>query len=121
MNGLFGLIIMNINKAIKFCRNRAKLFEEIRLEKFDSDKEIANEVTIAGHEADLIGDFLEKMEKEIEEQLGYDDKWEFYEDEEGLHRWRRTALNGEIVGASSQGYKDKENCLENAVRNGKPV
>ena len=46
------------------------------------------------------------------------DKWEFYKDGEGLWRWRRVADNGRIVGASSQGYVNREDCVENARRNG---
>lgn len=46
------------------------------------------------------------------------DKWEFYKDSEGLWRWRRVAPNGKIVGASSQGYVNKNDCIENARRNG---
>ena len=49
------------------------------------------------------------------------DTWEFYQDHKETHhkwRWRRTAPNGRIVGASTQGYADKEECIENAVRDG---
>lgn len=46
------------------------------------------------------------------------DKWEFYTDTAGNHRWRRTAPNGRVVGSSSQGYKNKSDCLDNARRNG---
>lgn len=46
------------------------------------------------------------------------DKWEFYKDSQNLWRWRRTASNGRIVGASSQGYVNKSDCIENARRNG---
>jgi hypothetical protein len=31
-------------------------------------------------------------------------------------RWRRVAPNGEIVGASTEGYKRKVDCLANAKR-----
>jgi len=44
------------------------------------------------------------------------DKLEFYMDEAKEHRWRLTAKNGEIVGASSEGYKNKKECWENALR-----
>lgn len=50
--------------------------------------------------------------------LGGKDKWEFYEDNKGEHRWRRTASNGEKVGASSEGYSGKADCEANAKRNG---
>ena len=46
------------------------------------------------------------------------DKWEFYKDSTGEWRWRRIAANGRIVRASSQGYKNKSDCIANARRNG---
>lgn len=46
------------------------------------------------------------------------DKWEIYQDSAGEWRWRRTASNGRIVGASSQGYKNRSDCVDNARRNG---
>ncbi len=52
------------------------------------------------------------------DQSKYDkDKWEFYEDKKEEWRWRRTAPNGEIVGASCEGYKKKSDCEKNAERN----
>lgn len=50
--------------------------------------------------------------------LGDKDNWEFYKDNGNEWRWRRTASNGRIVGASSQGYVNKADCIENAKRNG---
>ncbi|UIP27749.1 DUF1508 domain-containing protein [Photobacterium sp. TLY01] len=46
------------------------------------------------------------------------DTWEFYQDNSSLWRWRRTASNGRIVGASSQGYVNRSDCVDNAKRNG---
>lgn len=46
------------------------------------------------------------------------DKWKFYEDNKGEHRWRRTASNGEKVGGLSEGYSGKGDCEANAQRNG---
>lgn len=46
------------------------------------------------------------------------DKWEFYQEAQNLWRWRRTTSNGRIVGASSQGYANKADCIENAKRHG---
>jgi len=46
------------------------------------------------------------------------DKWGFYKDSKGEWRWRRTAPNGEIVGRSSEGYKNRADCEANARRNG---
>ncbi len=45
------------------------------------------------------------------------DKWEIYKDNGGEWRWRRTASNGRIVGASSEGYYNKQDCIANAKRN----
>tara|TARA_R110002073_G_scaffold118918_5_gene259298 strand:+ start:241163 stop:241495 length:333 start_codon:yes stop_codon:yes gene_type:complete len=49
---------------------------------------------------------------------GENDKWEIYEDKGGDWRWRRTASNGEIVGAATEGYANKSDCESNAQRNG---
>jgi len=46
------------------------------------------------------------------------DKWEFYTDKAGEHRWRCTASNGEIVGAAHEGYKQAVNAKKNAQRHG---
>lgn len=46
------------------------------------------------------------------------DKWEFYKDSSDEWRWRRTASNGKIVGASTEGYKNRSDCEANARRNG---
>lgn len=46
------------------------------------------------------------------------DKWEFYQDSKKEWRWRRKASNGKIVGASTQGYVNKSDCISNAQRNG---
>ena len=46
------------------------------------------------------------------------DKCEFYKDSRDGWRWRRTAPNGRIVGASSEGYVNKSDCIANATRNG---
>jgi uncharacterized protein YegP (UPF0339 family) len=45
------------------------------------------------------------------------DHWEIYYANDGW-RWRRTASNGRIVGASSQGYSNRTDCIDNARRNG---
>jgi uncharacterized protein YegP (UPF0339 family) len=36
------------------------------------------------------------------------DKWDFYKDSAKEWRWRRTSPNGNIVGASTQGYSNKD-------------
>jgi outer membrane protein OmpA-like peptidoglycan-associated protein/uncharacterized protein YegP (UPF0339 family) len=46
------------------------------------------------------------------------DKWEFYKDHENKWRWRRTAPNGNIVGATMEGYVNKADCEGNARLNG---
>ena len=47
-----------------------------------------------------------------------EETWEFYRDENDKWRWRRTAPNGRIIGASSQGYVNKSDCVENARLHG---
>ncbi len=57
------------------------------------------------------------MSKNSEER-GEKDKWEIYKDSIDEWRWRRTAQNGRIVGAATEGYKNKSDCIDNAERNG---
>lgn len=47
-----------------------------------------------------------------------DHKWEVYKDKNDKWRWKRTAKNGSIVGASTQGYVNKSDCIDNAKLNG---
>ena len=51
-------------------------------------------------------------------EKGEKDKWEFYKDKLSDWRWRRTATNGRIVGAATEGYKNRTDCIETAKRNG---
>jgi uncharacterized protein YegP (UPF0339 family) len=46
------------------------------------------------------------------------DKWEIYEDAQGNWRWRRVAANGRIVGASTESYRSRSDCVASARRNG---
>nr|WP_162792805.1 DUF1508 domain-containing protein [Sulfitobacter sp. DFL14] len=46
------------------------------------------------------------------------DKWKIEKDRAGEWRWNRTARNGQIVGASTEGYVNKSDCIANAQRNG---
>lgn len=46
------------------------------------------------------------------------DTWRIYQDSNGEWRWNRTAPNGEIVAASTEGYKNKADCVANAKRSG---
>lgn len=39
-----------------------------------------------------------------------------YKDSVGEWRWKRIATNGKEVGASTEGYKNKQDCLDNANR-----
>jgi uncharacterized protein YegP (UPF0339 family) len=50
--------------------------------------------------------------------MSSDDKWEIYKDKQEEWRWRRTAPNGNIVGAATEGYKNRQDCEANAKRNG---
>lgn len=45
------------------------------------------------------------------------DTWDIYNTATGW-RWRRTASNGRIVGASTQAYTNRSDCEANARRNG---
>lgn len=47
------------------------------------------------------------------------DIWEFYVDSAGEWRWRLVAPNGEIIGASTEGYKNEADCKANAARLGR--
>jgi uncharacterized protein YegP (UPF0339 family) len=47
------------------------------------------------------------------------DKLEYYKDSKGEWRWRRVAANGKVVGASTEGYKNKSDCIANANRKNK--
>lgn len=47
---------------------------------------------------------------------GEKDKFELYQDKRGAWRWRRTAQNGNIVGASCEGYKAKSDAEANMNR-----
>ena len=46
------------------------------------------------------------------------DTWEVYQDTASQWRWRRKARNGQIVGSSSEGYRNKSDCISNARRDG---
>ena len=46
------------------------------------------------------------------------DKWKFYQDAAKEWRWNRTASNGNILGASTEGYMNRSECEANARRNG---
>ncbi|MCF7846546.1 MAG: DUF1508 domain-containing protein [Candidatus Gracilibacteria bacterium] len=46
------------------------------------------------------------------------DKWEFYKDRKGEHRWRVISVNGRVVGASTEGYANKQAAEKNAMRFG---
>ena len=54
----------------------------------------------------------------IPSSLSPEDETYTYQDSNNKWRWRRTAPNGEIVGASTQGYANKNDCKKNAIRNG---
>ena len=52
------------------------------------------------------------METCKDEKLGH--TWEIYQDRENEWRWRRISRNGRIIGASTQGYINKAECIANA-------
>lgn len=45
------------------------------------------------------------------------DLWEIYKAPDGW-RWSKTARNGERIGASTEAYVNKSDCIANARRNG---
>jgi uncharacterized protein YegP (UPF0339 family) len=45
------------------------------------------------------------------------DLWEIYHAADGW-RWRRTASNGRVTGASTEAYANRSDCIANARRNG---
>ncbi len=47
---------------------------------------------------------------------GETDKFEVYQDKRGEWRWRRTATNGNVVGAACEGYKNRADCEANMNR-----
>jgi len=46
------------------------------------------------------------------------DKWEICKDSKGEWCWKRIAPNGKVVGASTEGYKNRSDCIANAERHG---
>ncbi|MGL1957306.1 MAG: DUF1508 domain-containing protein [Colwellia sp.] len=46
------------------------------------------------------------------------DKWTLNKDKSGEWRWNRKASNGNTVGASTEGYVNKSDCIANMKRNG---
>ena len=46
------------------------------------------------------------------------DTWTIYQDNASEWRWNRKASNGQTVGASSEGYANKADCISNARRHG---
>lgn len=50
----------------------------------------------------------------------HEDKWTVYKDAAGEWRWTRKAINGKIVGAAHEGYKNSSDCVANARRHGYP-
>jgi uncharacterized protein YegP (UPF0339 family) len=44
------------------------------------------------------------------------DTWEIYQSDGW--RWKRTSRNGNTVGASTESYVNKSDCIANAKRNG---
>jgi uncharacterized protein YegP (UPF0339 family) len=52
---------------------------------------------------------------------GENDKFEVYQDKKSEWRWRRTASNGNIVGASSEGYKSRKDAEANMKRGHVPT
>lgn len=47
-----------------------------------------------------------------------EDRFKFYQDRRKEWRWKRYAPNNRTVGSSSEGYKNKSDCIDNAKRVG---
>jgi uncharacterized protein YegP (UPF0339 family) len=62
----------------------------------------------------------EVINLEGEVMAGENDKFEVYQDKRGEWRWRRTASNGQIVGAASEGYKSRKDAEANMNRGPNP-
>ena len=62
----------------------------------------------------------EQGRNDVAEQDGSKDRWEFHQEGNGDWRWTRKAPNGETVGVSHEGYRNKADCQANATRNGWP-
>jgi uncharacterized protein YegP (UPF0339 family) len=45
-----------------------------------------------------------------------DIKFEVYKDDKGEWRWRCLHLNGNILADSAEGYKNKQDCVDELVR-----
>ena len=45
-------------------------------------------------------------------------KWHFYQDNKGEWRWNTKSKNGREIGASTEGYKNKADCIKNAKKFG---
>lgn len=48
---------------------------------------------------------------------GNGDTWRIYQSGTDW-RWQRTASNGKVVGASTESYRNKADCIANARRHG---
>lgn len=46
------------------------------------------------------------------------DKTSIYKDSSDEWRWKTLAPNNRTIGASTEGYHNKQDCIENAKRNG---
>jgi uncharacterized protein YegP (UPF0339 family) len=44
--------------------------------------------------------------------------WTLYQDERGQWRWKRQARNGQVIAASTEGYHNRADMVENAVMSG---
>jgi len=62
---------------------------------------------------------IESVQKGLESGK---DKFEVYEDNAKAYRWRIKAANGQVVGSSNKGYKDKADCekVVETIKKGAP-
>jgi uncharacterized protein YegP (UPF0339 family) len=64
------------------------------------------------------GPLLDLIIRLREEERRMNDRFEIYQDTRGEWRWRRVAANGRVVGASTESYRNRIDCVSNAKRNG---
>ena len=82
----------------------------LRIRESDIDTSEIAEFTDSDFKSAILRSASDKTSDRLELYIGIDKKW----------RWRRLAANNRIVGASSQGYSTRKDCLNNAVRMTKP-
>ena len=111
------ILIENPYRAIKKLKDNGLIFEKYW------NALVARMLEIGATDIDDLIDKRLSLGFESDSQLYTctginNDIWTIYQDRNGEWRWRLTAQDGEIVGASSAGYTSKSDCINNAHRHG---